>query len=61
MGGGIIILAKKGLSLFGVCLFWGVRNSRKNKKKEKGVRQKKKNGGNEWTGPPTIVVPRRRV
>jgi hypothetical protein len=40
-GGGIIILAKKGLSLFGVCLFLGVRNSRQNKKIGKGARQKK--------------------
>ncbi len=44
MGGGLSSWQKKGLSLFGVCLFLGVR--------EKGVRQKK-NGGNKWTGPPT--------
>jgi hypothetical protein len=52
MGGGIIILSKKGplfvwrLSVF--LLFLGVRvssDSRQNKKKEKGARQKK-NGGN---------------
>jgi hypothetical protein len=34
-GGGFIILAKKGLSLFGICLFLGVPNSRQNKKKRK--------------------------
>jgi len=58
MGGGIIILAKKGPlfvgSLFGVCLFLGVRLSRQNKKnRKKGRARKIKNGGNEWTGPPT--------
>jgi hypothetical protein len=41
--------------LFVVCLFLGVRDSRQNKKKEKGARQKK-NGRNEWTGPPTISL-----
>jgi hypothetical protein len=53
MGGGIIILAKKGLSLFGICLFLGVRDSRQIKKKRKKGRARKKNGGNKWTRPPT--------
>ena len=56
MGGGDYHLGKKRaslhLSLFVVCLFLGVRDSRQNKKKENGARQKK-NGGNECAGPPT--------
>jgi hypothetical protein len=57
MGGGIIILSKKGLSLFGNCLFLGVRDSRQNEKKRKKGRARKKIGGNEWTGPPNLDVP----
>jgi hypothetical protein len=45
-GGGISSWQKKGLSLFGVCLFllslFSVRNSRQNKKKRKKGRAKKK-------------------
>ncbi len=50
MGGGDYHLGKKRaslhLSLFVVCLFLGVRDSRQNKKKEKGARQKKMEGTN---------------
>jgi len=45
---------KKGFSLFGVCLFLGVRNSRQNKKIGKRGAPETKNGGNEWTGPPNF-------
>ncbi len=38
--------------MFGVCLFLGVHNSRQNKKIGKRGVPEKKNGGNEWTGPP---------
>ena len=53
MGGGLSSWQKKGLSLFVVCLFLGVRDSRQNKKKGKWGAPEKKNGGNEWAGPPT--------
>jgi hypothetical protein len=54
-GGGIIILAKKEPlfvgSLFGVCLFLGVRLSRQNKKNRKKGRAKKKMEGTNGPDP----------
>jgi len=48
-------LAKKGLSLFGVCLFLGVRNSPQNKKNRKKGARKKIMEGMDGPDPLTMI------
>jgi hypothetical protein len=58
MGGGIIILAKKGpLFVRRLSVFVGVHDSRRNKKRGKRGAPEKKDGGNEWTGLPNVRLP----
>jgi hypothetical protein len=55
-GGGLSSWRKKGLSVFGVCLFLGVRDSRQNEKKSKKGRARKKKEGTNGPDPLMIIA-----